>query len=224
MHRDSKAAFSAQTMEIKAKERLWDSSFCIAQEGGPRGTQNHTGHRPIALGCPPELDEKILFLKRLCHLGCRTQRSQVVTGSMLPPCWLGFKCWKALGRMLGKRTINNLPSCGAYKLQHRPARQAIPLASKGDCYGDNRLLVGLKPTLQTDTVNLTQSPWVGDLLTKVSEATFWMSRKSSQPSHTQQAVSLGLGFLFLCRVFHTGGDWALGAMGSWACSCQAFLW
>lgn len=85
--------------------------------------------------------------------------------------------------MLGRRTINNLPSCGTYKLHHQPARQAIPLALKGDSYGDHRLLVGLKPTLQTDTVNLTQSPWLGDLLAKVSEAGLYSPALSGCPGN-----------------------------------------
>lgn len=102
---------------------------------------------------------------------------------MLPPCRLGFKCWKVLGRMLGRTTINNLPSCGTYKIHHQPARHAIPLALKGDCYGYNSLLVGLKPTLYTDTVNLTQSPWVGDLLAKVFEAGLYSPALSGCPGN-----------------------------------------
>lgn len=71
-------------------------------------------------------------------------RGNWIDASSLP---VRLQVLKALGRMLGRTTINNLPSCGTYKIHHQPARHAIPLALKGDCYGYNSLLVGLKPTL-----------------------------------------------------------------------------
>lgn len=157
--------------------------------------------------------------------GSGTQRNQAVTGPGLPPCWLGFKCWKVLCRSAwGRGAINHLSSCGTYKLHYQPVRQDVPLALKYDLWRWS--------TVFWLDWSLLHRPMVGRFsswnienwtLQSCTFQIFLDVQEALKSAVMHPTVSLGLP-PFCFPVFSTHcSDWALGEMGRWLINWCSWL-